>query len=202
MSPYSWFAAERIERVLPQARWRGVLAGVVFKANDRVSWGLTERRAEGIADCETRAAVHGLGPIHWPRPWPTSDLLIARAMVYAEQLARSPSSAGVGSPSAPARDGLLRPFALAAMRMAFLEGADLGDADAVVEAGRRAGIDAGELRDALQAAEVKDALRAATDEALALGVFGVPTVIVDGRMFWGDDRLEEASLAQRSLAGS
>jgi 2-hydroxychromene-2-carboxylate isomerase len=202
MSPYSWFAAERIEQVLPQARWRGVLAGAVFKANDRVSWGLTERRAEGIADCETRAALHGLGPIHWPRAWPTSDLLIARAMVYAEQLARSPSSAGAESATAPARDGLLKAFALAAMRMAFLEGADLGDADAVVEAGRRAGIDAGELRDALQAAEVKDALRAATDEALALGVFGVPTVIVGGRMFWGDDRLEEASLAQRSLAGS
>ena len=179
-----------------------MLAGAVFKANDRVSWGLTERRAEGIADCETRAAAHGLGPIHWPRPWPTSDLLIARAMVYAEQLARSPGSAEAGSPTVPARDGLLKPFALAAMRMAFLEGADLGDADAVVEAGRRAGIDAGELRDALEAAEVKDALRAATDEALALGVFGVPTVIVGGRMFWGDDRLEEASLAQRSLAGS
>jgi 2-hydroxychromene-2-carboxylate isomerase len=202
MSPYSWFAAERIERVLPRARWRGVLAGAIFKASDRVSWGLTERRDEGIADCEKRAAVHGLGPIQWPRPWPTSDLLVARAMVYAEQLARSPSSTAAGSPTAPARDGLLKRYALAAMRMAFLEGADLGDADVVVEAGRRAGIDGGELRDALQAAEVKDALRAATDEALAFGIFGVPTVIVGDRLFWGDDRLEEASLAQSSLAGS
>lgn len=202
MSPYSWFAAERIERVLPQARWRGVLAGAIFKANDRVSWGLTERREEGIADCETRAAVHALGPMHWPDPWPTSDLLVARAMVYAEQLARSPSSTTAGSPTAADRGGLLKSFALAAMRMAFLDGADLGDADAVVEAGGQAGMDAGELRDALQAAEVKDALRAATDEALGLGVFGVPTVVVGGRLFWGDDRLEEASLAQRSLSGS
>jgi 2-hydroxychromene-2-carboxylate isomerase len=201
MSPYSWFAAERIERVLPQARWRGVLAGAIFKANDRVSWGLTERREEGIADCERRAAVHGLGPIHWPRLWPTSDLLIARAMVYAEQLARAPSGPAAGSSTGAARDGLLKPFALAAMRMAFLEGADLGDADSVVEAGGRAGMDAGELRDALQADEVKDGLRAVTDEALAFGVFGVPTVVVGGRLFWGDDRLEEASLAQRSLSG-
>src|SRR5271167_3339507 len=84
MSPYSWFAAERIERLLPQAQWRGVLAGALFKANDRVSWGLTERRDQGIADCRARAAAHGLGPIHWPDPWPTSDLLVARAMAYAE----------------------------------------------------------------------------------------------------------------------
>lgn len=202
MSPYSWFAAERIERLLPQARWRGVLAGAIFKTSDRVSWGLTERREEGIADCETRAAVHGLGPIRWPHPWPTTDLLVARAMVYAEQLARSPSRTTAGSPTTPARDGLLKPFALAAMRMAFLEGADLGEADAVVEAGRRTGLDANELRDALQAAEVKDALRRVTDEALSLGVVGVPTVVVGQRLFWGDDRLEEASLAQRSLPAS
>src|SRR3954452_8571429 len=63
MSPYSWFAAERIERLLPQARWHGVLAGAIFKRHGRASWGLTERRAAGIAECEQRAAQYGLGPI-------------------------------------------------------------------------------------------------------------------------------------------
>ena len=33
----------------------------------------------------------------------------------------------------------------------------------------------------------KDALRRATDAALAVGVFGVPTMIVDGELFWGFD---------------
>jgi 2-hydroxychromene-2-carboxylate isomerase len=42
---------------------------------------------------------------------------------------------------------------------------------------------------------VKDALRARNDEALAAGVFGVPTFAVNGRLFWGDDRLEEAAAA-------
>ena len=36
---------------------------------------------------------------------------------------------------------------------------------------------------------VKDRLRANTDAALAAGVFGVPTFIVDGRLFWGLDAL-------------
>ena len=31
------------------------------------------------------------------------------------------------------------------------------------------------------------ALRANTDEAAARGVFGVPTAVVDGRLFWGLD---------------
>lgn len=37
---------------------------------------------------------------------------------------------------------------------------------------------------------VKQALRGATDEAIARGVFGVPTVAVEGRLFWGVDALE------------
>ena len=37
--------------------------------------------------------------------------------------------------------------------------------------------------------EVKSQLRAFTDEALAQGLFGVPTIEVDGRLFWGFDAL-------------
>jgi 2-hydroxychromene-2-carboxylate isomerase len=36
---------------------------------------------------------------------------------------------------------------------------------------------------------VKQRLRANTDEALALGLFGVPALVVDGRVFWGQDGL-------------
>ncbi len=180
MSPYSWIAAERIERVLPSARWRGVLAGVVFTANGRTSWGLTNGRAEGQADCERRAAAHGLGAIHWPEQWPTSDLHAARAMVVAEGR------------------GLLRPFALSAMRMAFLEGADLADPAVVLEAGGRVGLDRSELEAGLGDPVVKQALRDINDDALAAGVFGVPTVIVEGERFWGDDRLEDAADAYRA----
>jgi 2-hydroxychromene-2-carboxylate isomerase len=37
---------------------------------------------------------------------------------------------------------------------------------------------------------VKQVLRTTTDEAIALGVFGVPTIAVDGRLFWGVDALD------------
>ena len=37
---------------------------------------------------------------------------------------------------------------------------------------------------------VKQALRAHTDDALARGIFGVPTIGVDGRLFWGVDALD------------
>ena len=36
---------------------------------------------------------------------------------------------------------------------------------------------------------VKQALQAHTDEAIALGVFGVPSFVVDDKLFWGQDAL-------------
>jgi 2-hydroxychromene-2-carboxylate isomerase len=41
----------------------------------------------------------------------------------------------------------------------------------------------------------KDRLRAATQEAYDRGVRGVPSVVVGGEVFWGDDQLEEAAAA-------
>ncbi len=178
MSPYSWFAAERIGSLLPAARWRPVVAGALFKARGRASWGLGEARAAGMADCDARALSHGLGPIRWPDPWPTSDLLVARAMVAAEA------------------KGVLVPFSLAAMRLAFLEGADLADGEAIAEAGRRVGLGGEELMRATEDPRTKADLRSATDEAITLGIDGIPTVVVGETLFWGDDRLEEASRAE------
>ena len=175
MSPYSWFAAERIDRSIPDAEWRPVFAGGLFAAAGRGSWGFDERRSSGIADCEARAAELGLGSVKWPRRWQTVDLAVARAMVVADEAGR------------------LREFALTAMRLAFLEGRDLGEMEVVADAARRVGMDAAALVTSLASPEVKQAIRHRTNEAIALGVIGVPTVAIGSRLFWGDDRLDEAA---------
>ena len=180
MSPYSWFTAERIGDLIPDAKWRPVFAGGLFSANERSSWGLDSRRAGGVVDCERRAAHHGLGTIHWPKAWPTSDILIARAMAFSE------------------RRGLLVEFALAAMRTAFVEGSELGDLAVVQRVGQLVGLDPGELVLAVAEPSIKDHVRAVHDQAISLGVFGVPTVVVGNEHFWGDDRLLDAAAASRA----
>lgn len=47
---------------------------------------------------------------------------------------------------------------------------------------------------------VKQALRRATDEAAARGIFGVPTIEVDGRQFWGVDALDMLAACLRGDA--
>jgi 2-hydroxychromene-2-carboxylate isomerase len=174
MSPYSWFAAERIGALIPDVQWRPVFAGGLFRSMGRSTWGLSDLREAGIADCEARARLHGLGPMKWPDGWPSSDVLVARALVVAD------------------RQGRLQPFALAAMRAQFRDGERLDDPEVLERAAGEAGLDGG-LIDATSTFAIKDALRARNDEAVALGVFGVPTVVVGDRLFWGDDRLDQAA---------
>ncbi len=65
----------------------------------------------------------------------------------------------------------------------------------VLAAASEAGLDPGEVASGLADPEVTERLRAATAAAGDRGVFGVPTVAVGERLFWGDDRLEEAAAA-------
>lgn len=53
------------------------------------------------------------------------------------------------------------------------------------------GLDADALLVRAATQPIKDELRALTQQAIARGVFGVPTCFVDGEVYWGDDSLDD-----------
>ncbi|HXF18534.1 MAG TPA: 2-hydroxychromene-2-carboxylate isomerase [Burkholderiales bacterium] len=79
-------------------------------------------------------------------------------------------------------------------------GTDPGDPHQFAALARSLEVDASLLAD--QA--IKDSLKRETEQAIACGVFGVPTFIVDGELFWGADAMEflEAYLANPELLAS
>jgi 2-hydroxychromene-2-carboxylate isomerase len=177
-SPYAYLAGERLHTVLPEpVGWQPVLLGGLFKLAGRGSWavGDPERRERGIAEVERRARAYGLPPLRWPDPWPTDYLVAMRAATFA-------FSIGCG-----------REFVFAAWRSAFQHGAELSVPERVFDLAPEVGLTPQDLSAGASEPEVKRALRDATDAAYAAGVFGVPTVAVDGELFWGDDRLEAAA---------
>jgi 2-hydroxychromene-2-carboxylate isomerase len=179
-SPYAWLAAERVESVLgSEVVWEPVLLGAVFAARGWGSWSLTESREAGMAEVARRALAYGLGPVRWPEPWPGNTLLAMRAA------------------TAAAEAGFARVFLLAALRLGFRDGRDLSDPAAVTDAASTAGIEGDALLAAASSPSVKAALRERTDAAIALGVRGVPSVLVGSEAFWGDDRLDDAARALR-----
>jgi 2-hydroxychromene-2-carboxylate isomerase len=61
---------------------------------------------------------------------------------------------------------------------------------AVARIATSVGLDGEAIERAASEADARARLRAQTDQALADGVFGVPTVVVEGELFWGVDSLE------------
>ena len=79
----------------------------------------------------------------------------------------------------------------------WADGEDISDGSVIERALARAGLDGKGLVAATHLQEIKDALRKNTDLALARGVFGVPTLFVGERSFWGNDRLHFAEAELR-----
>lgn len=86
-------------------------------------------------------------------------------------------------------------LSLAAFRQAFAGGRDLSDPENVLIAAAACELHPNAVLKAAERENVKDALKSATREAIERGVVGVPSVAIGDRVFWGDDRLSEATRA-------
>lgn len=75
---------------------------------------------------------------------------------------------------------------------------DPSDASVQNEAAKRAGIDAEFLRNVLSPDDAKAQWDKITQEAIAKGIFAAPIYVIDGEIFWGQDRLD---FVERKLAG-
>lgn len=77
-------------------------------------------------------------------------------------------------------------------RANFAQGLDISDLATLERCLTALGQDGKAIVAASQSPEVKEQLRAQTAEAKRLGIFGAPSFVVDGELFWGNDRLEDA----------
>jgi 2-hydroxychromene-2-carboxylate isomerase len=181
-SPYAYLAAERIAAVFDEAgaeqpEWQPLLLGGLFKRFGRDSWANGPDRAAGLAECERRASAYGLPPIRWPEPFPANTLFAMRAATFAKEIGRTVS------------------FSLAAFRQAFAAGRDLSEPDNVLLAAASSELHPRALETAVDRDAIKQRLREVTERAGDQGVLGVPSVVFGERVFWGDDRLEDAAEA-------
>jgi 2-hydroxychromene-2-carboxylate isomerase len=85
----------------------------------------------------------------------------------------------------------------AVLRACWAEERNVADPDTLSAILRENGFDPEALMRHAQSAQVKATYEAYTKEAIDKGVFGAPSYIVDGELFWGQDRLD---FVERALA--
>jgi 2-hydroxychromene-2-carboxylate isomerase len=81
-------------------------------------------------------------------------------------------------------------LAYAFMRGCWAEERNVGDAEVVAAIVREQGLDPAALAEVAVAADAQARYDLYTEEAIARGVFGAPSYVVDDEIFWGQDRLD------------
>ena len=178
-STYSYPAAHRIEVVARAAglalAWRPFLLGPIFAAQ---GW---NDSPFNIYPAKGRYMWHDLGrvcaeldlPLRRPSVFPRSGLLAARVACRF------------------AGEAWLPEFVRRVYRANFAEDRDIASPEVLAAILASLG-QPPERLDEARAPAAKDLLRRQTEEAVGLGIFGAPTFVVDGELFWGGDRLDAA----------
>jgi 2-hydroxychromene-2-carboxylate isomerase len=179
-STYSYLSAMRIEALAKSAGvqviWKPVLLGPIFRAQGWDTSPFNIYPAKGkymVRDMERLAAARGL-PFKLPSPFPQNSLHAARLAIIGHA------------------EGWGVAFTRAVYEAEFAQGADIGDKRALLAILTRLGLNAEALLERSATDDNKQRLRQQTEEAQELGVFGAPSFLVRGDLFWGDDRLEQA----------
>jgi len=68
------------------------------------------------------------------------------------------------------------------------KGQDIGDPAIIIKIAERVGIDRQAVAEAIVSENVKQALKDNTAEAIEKGVFGIPTMVYDDNLYWGNDQ--------------
>lgn len=181
-SPWTCLAFNNIQPILAETsaevRWRPFLVGGVFNA-------VNPRVYEMRADPEQKAMKRSFGwlrewarlagvPMNFPSPHhPVKSVNAMRCCCALEE-------------DQPA----LLAFARAAFAAYFTEARNIDDPAVLSAVADEIGLDGATLVADAAAQPVKDRLRANTEEAVARGAYGSPTIFVGGEyMYFGNDQL-------------
>ena len=187
-SPWTYLAFTRIHEIVArtaaQIVWKPILVGGVFNA---VNKDVYERRANpdprkasySGKDLQDWARLAGI-EIGRPPAFPVRAVAAMRCVVAADE------------------EGKLVTLSKALFEAYWGALKDIGQTDILREVVASAGLDPDAILARAETSDVKDRLRANTEEVIARGGFGSPTMFVNGDdMYFGNDRLPLVEAALR-----
>lgn len=183
-STYSYLSAMRIEQAADaktvKIEWKPFLLGPIFHSCGWHTSPFEIYPQKGIymwRDMARRAAKYGL-PFHALRKekghvFPQNSVSAARLAILGLEL-------GWGTD-----------FCRSVYHAEFVLNRDIADQELLFDLARQAGASEDHIKAAF-GDENKSKLRKQTDKAMEHGIFGAPSFIAQGELFWGDDRLDDA----------
>ncbi|HEX6837061.1 MAG TPA: 2-hydroxychromene-2-carboxylate isomerase [Polyangia bacterium] len=180
-SPYSYMAATQMkplaEKTGAEIVWRPMVLGAVFKATGNEMPARIPAKARWMGNDLMRWADHYGVPFRFSSHFPANAIKAMRLVLVDD------AKAGA--------------VALAGYRAMWVDDRDVTDEAVLRSVAELGGLDPAAAMQAIETPAIKDKLRANTDEAVARGAFGAPTMLVGDELFWGNDRLHFVEAALR-----
>ena len=178
-SPWTYLAFNRIEDIARRHNadlvWRPILVGGVFNT---VNQSVYETRAHPV---KPKARYYAKDLQDWARFY---GIKIGSPTVFPVNSVKAMRGAFVAI-----EHGKVSPYSRAVFEAYWGEDRDVSRDEVLRDIVRAAGLDQDEFFKKIATPEYKDKLRVNTEEVIARGGFGSPTMFVDGEMFFGNDRL-------------
>jgi 2-hydroxychromene-2-carboxylate isomerase len=181
--PYAYLASLRVEAMAKRTgahiEWCPVLLGGLYRhhgTDDVPAQGWPQNKVRlGILDLNREAQSNG-APFKANARHPQRSVTAMRLIVAASDVQRIPLS-----------QALYRAY--------WVDDQDINDPEVLAPIAKAHGVN----MEAAALQNIKDTLRTRTAEAASKGVFGVPTFEVNGKLWWGQDRMH---LVEKALGGN
>ena len=183
-SPTAYLAHKRLQQLREQyglvIDYKPMLLGGVFKATGNATPISVPAKGKYMLESDLPRFSRRYGVTLNMNPYfPINTLYLMRAAIGAQQL------------------DCLQPYIDTVFDAVWVAGKNMGDPEVVTQVLVDNGLDAQALMALSQDPAIKAALISATEEAVARGAFGTPTMYMDGEMFFGQDRLDFVEEALR-----
>ena len=188
-SMYTYLTVMRIDRVEELSdvsfRWRPFSVKAIMIEMDNRPLSKPKKLAYMWRDLHRRAEMYGFA-FQGEAPYPLKNFDLANRVAI------------VG-----AQEGWCADYVRATYRRWFVEHQECGAEPNLSDSLREIGEDPHRVIPVAETEAIARASREATDEARQLGIFGAPSFVTRGEVFWGDDRLDDAvTWHQRGTLGA
>jgi 2-hydroxychromene-2-carboxylate isomerase len=180
-SPWTYLAFHNLPPLAREygedIKYRPILVGGIFNTINPSVYNSREKpvaakQAYAKKDLGDWARVAGLRIKHRPTVFPVNSVKAMRGCILLEP------------------DGKLVPFARATFEAYWGDDKDISKDEVLADICRKVGVDEKRFFEGIAQQPIKDALKANTDEVMARGGYGSPTIFVDrDDMYFGNDRM-------------
>jgi len=179
-STYTYLSVTRIAALAKEAgasfSWQPFSVRKIMREMDNVPFPPSKKVKVDYMwrDIERRAQGYGFSA-RVPAPYPLGEFDLAnRVAVLGKQ------------------EGWCEDYVRATYRRWFIEGQEAGGEPNLPQTLSEIGQDLSHVLERANSPDIEAAYLEQTARAQRLGIFGSPSFVVDGELFWGDDRLEDA----------